>query len=77
MSNLTLSEKYGIAAALALIVMVLVNNAILMLVLSVAGIIGGFWVIRRGEVRRVAVIGFAAFLIAAGFAVYALVTAAV
>jgi uncharacterized membrane protein YozB (DUF420 family) len=75
-SNLTPSEKYGIAAAVALIAMVLVNNAILMLVLSLAGIGAGIWVIRKGEVRRVAFVGFVAFIMAAVFAVIGLVGAA-
>ncbi len=50
--NFSVSEKYGIAAVLALMIMVAINNAILMLVLSVLGIVAGFWVFRQGEVRR-------------------------
>ncbi len=75
MQNMTPSEKYGIAAALGLLVMVMINNALLMLVLSVIGLVAGFWIIRLGEVRRVAFVAFAAFAIAAVFAVIGLVRA--
>ncbi len=71
--NFSVSEKYGIAAVLALMIMVAINNAILMLVLSVLGIVAGFWVFRQGEVRRVGFVAFAGFAIAAVFAVMALV----
>jgi hypothetical protein len=73
--NLTLSEKYGMAAVVALMIMVAINSALLMLVLSVVGIIAGFWVLRRGEVRRVAFVAFGGFAIAAVFAVIGLVSA--
>jgi uncharacterized membrane protein YozB (DUF420 family) len=76
LSNLTPSDKYGIAATIALILMVVIDNAVVMLVLSLAGLVAGFWIVRRGEVRRVAFIAFAAFAIAAVFAVIGLVRAA-
>jgi uncharacterized membrane protein YozB (DUF420 family) len=75
MPNLTASEKYGIAAALGMLLMVAVNNALLMLVVSILGLIAGFWVVRQGEVRRVAFVAFAAFAIAAVFAVLGLLRA--
>lgn len=75
MQNITLSEKYGIAAAIGLMVMVMFNNALLMLVLSVAGLAAGFWIMRKGDVRRVAFVAFAAFALAAAFAVIGLVRA--
>lgn len=75
MSNLTPSDKYSIAAAIALILMVVINSAVVMLVLSLAGIIAGFWMLRRGEVRRSAFVAFAAFALAAVFAVIGLVRA--
>jgi uncharacterized membrane protein YozB (DUF420 family) len=64
------------AAALALVLMVLINSAVVMLALSVAGLIAGFWIVRHGEVRRVAFVAFAAFAVAAVFAVIGLVRAA-
>ncbi len=39
-------------------IMVVVNNAVVMLVLSVLGILAGLWVVRQGEVRRVAFVAF-------------------
>jgi uncharacterized membrane protein YozB (DUF420 family) len=73
MAHVTLSDKYGIAAALGLLIILVTNSAAVMLVLSVIGLVGGFWVLRQGEVRRVAYVSFAAFAITAAFAVYGLV----
>jgi hypothetical protein len=73
MGNLTLSDKYGIAASIGLMLMVIINNPVVMLVISVIGIIAGFLVLRRGEVRRVSFVAFAAFVIAGAFAVFSLV----
>jgi len=46
-----------------------------MLVMSVVGLVAGFWIMRQGEVRRVAFVAFAAFALAAVFAVIGLVRA--
>ena len=73
MANLTLSDKYGIAAAIGMMLIVLINSAVIMLVVSVIGIIAGLWVVRHSGVRRVAYVAFAGFAIAAAFAVYGLV----
>lgn len=73
MGNLTLSEKYGIGAAIALGIVVVLNNPVVMLVVSIAGVLAGLWVLRRGEARRVGYVAFAGFAIAAVFAVVALV----
>lgn len=75
MQKITLSEKYGIAAALGLLVMVMFNNAFLMLVLSIAGLVAGLLIIRKGDVRRVAFFALMAFAISAVFAVIGLVRA--
>jgi hypothetical protein len=75
MGNLTLSDKYGIGAALGLLVMVLIDNPIVMLVISAVGIIAGFFVVSRGAVRRVGFLAFAAFVITGAFAIYMLVRA--
>ncbi len=69
MGNLALSEKYGIGAAIGLAVAAFINNALLMLVVSVIGILAGVWVLRQGEVRRVGYVAFGGFAIAAVFAV--------
>lgn len=76
MSNLTPSDKYGIAAAVAILLMALINSAVVMLVVSLAGLIAGFWIFRRGEARRVAFVAFAGFAIAAIFAIIGLIQAA-
>ena len=76
MSRLVLSEKYGVAAVVALLFMTMLNSAVLMLVVSVAGLIAGIWVIRQGEARRVAFVALAGFVLAAVFAVAGLVRAA-
>jgi hypothetical protein len=73
MANLTLSEKYGIAAAVGLLLMVIINHPLVMLGISIIGIVAGFWVVRQGEVRRIAFVGFMGFVVAAVLAVMALV----
>lgn len=73
MSKLVLSEKYGVAAAIALLFLTMLNSAVLMLVVSLVGLIAGIWVIRQGEARRVAFVALAGFVVAALFAVVGLV----
>ena len=72
MANLTLSEKYAIAAVLGLLLITLINSAVLMLAISAVGLLAGLWVVRQGEVRRVAFGALAGFAIAAVFAIVAL-----
>ena len=73
MSALSLPERYAILAALALLLLVLVDNAILMAVVSAAGLVGGLWVLRRGDLRRVAVVATVAFAVTLVFALVSLV----
>jgi hypothetical protein len=63
MSNLSLSDKYAIGATLALLVVVLLNNPLVMLVVSVAGLAAGFMVARRGSMCRAAIVALVAFAI--------------
>jgi hypothetical protein len=70
MSNMGLSEKYGLAAALALLLVVLVDNAVVMLIVSVTGLAAGALVVRSGDARRVALVAAIAFAIVFGFAIY-------
>ncbi len=72
MRNLTSSDKYAIAAAIGMLLLVLFDNAVLMLVVAILGLIGGLWVARGGEMRRVAIIAMAAFAVAAVLAIFAL-----
>lgn len=69
MPNTSLSDKYAIAAAIGLLLMVLFENAVLMLVVSLAGLIAGLWIARAGSVRRVVIVAMVAFAVAAAFAV--------
>ena len=55
------SERYAIAAVLLLLVLVLADNARVMLIISIIGLAAGFWVARQGELRRVAMVAIAAF----------------
>jgi hypothetical protein len=73
MAHVTLSDKYGIATVLGLLIIVVLNSAVVMLVISVIGLLGGLWVLRQGAMRRVAYLSFAAFALTAAFAVYGLV----
>ncbi len=72
MKKLTIADMYGVGAAVALAIMVIVNNPAVMLGISAAGILVGFWVLSRGEVRRVAFVAFVAFVVAGAFAVFKL-----
>ena len=72
MSNMSTSEKYGVAAALGLLLVVLFDNAILMLVVSVVGLVTGALVVRAGDARRVAFLAAMAFAIVFGFGIYRL-----
>lgn len=73
MSKLVLSEKYGIAAAIGLLLLTALNSATLMLVGSILGLVAGIWVIRQGDARRVAAVALAGFAVAAVFAIIGLV----
>jgi hypothetical protein len=73
MGSLTLSDKYGIAAAIGLGIVVAINNALVMLIVAIAGILAGLWVLRQGAVRRVCYVALAGFVVAAVFAVIELV----
>ncbi len=70
--NMSSSDKYAIAAAIGMLFLVLFDNAVLMLVVSVLGLIGGVWVARGGEMRRAAIVALAAFAVAAVLAIFTL-----
>ena len=57
----SISEMYAIASAIALLILVLVNNPVAMLVVSVAGLAGGVFVARQGKVWRLAMVAMAGF----------------
>lgn len=68
MPPLTLSDKYGIATVVALALLILVNNAVIMLVVSAIGLAAGFYVARQDDAKRVAWIATAAYAISLAFA---------
>lgn len=72
MANLTLSEKYAMGAVLGLLLVTLLNSALLMVLVSAIGILSGLWVMRQGEVRPVAFVALAGFVLAAVFGVIGL-----
>ncbi len=72
MKNLSLSEAYGIGAALALLFLVLFDNTWAMLIVSLIGLLAGLWTARQGDVKRVVWVATAAFGVTLMFAVFAL-----
>lgn len=71
MKNISRSDAYGIGAALALLFLVLFNNAWAMLIVSLVGLFAGFWVARQGDVKRVAWVATVAFGVTLAFALFA------
>lgn len=63
MLKFSLSDKYALGAAAALVVQILLNVPWVTLVISIAGLAVGLWVARRGEVRMAAVAALAAFAV--------------
>lgn len=70
MKNLTLSEKYGIVAVLALFIVVLIDNPIVMLVIATLGLGGGMFVVQQGEAKRVTYVAAIAFALILGFGLF-------
>ncbi|MGQ9491418.1 MAG: hypothetical protein ACUVR4_02175 [Anaerolineae bacterium] len=68
----SLAEKYAVGAALTLLFLVLLDNAVIMAAVSAVGLIGGLWVLRTGDFRRAAMVAVFAFALALAFAVVAL-----
>jgi hypothetical protein len=61
MRNLSLSQIYAIGTVLLLTVAILVNQPLVTLIISALGLVAGALVLRRGEVRRVAMVAMAGF----------------
>lgn len=72
MPALSLSERYAILAALALLFLVLLDNAVVMAAVSTVGLTAGLLVMRRGNVRRVGIVATVAFAVALAFALVVL-----
>jgi len=79
MHKLSLSEVYAAAAAILLLLLALLNNAWLMLAVSIVGVIAGLLIARKpapdgqegmlGSLRRAAVFGLLGFAAALAFAI--------
>lgn len=72
MKDFSRSGLYGVASALALLFLILFDNAWVMLVISAVGLLVGFWLARQGEVKRVVWVATGAFAVALVFAVFML-----
>lgn len=62
MGQLSVSEKYAIGAAILLLLVAVVNDAIITLVVSAIGLVAGLLLARTASLQRsglVAVVGFA------------------
>jgi hypothetical protein len=59
--NLSVSQIYAIGAAALLTVVVLVNRPEVTIIASAVGLVMGAFVLRRGDVRRVAVVAMVGF----------------
>ena len=59
--NLSLSQIYAIGAVPLLVVAIVVNQPRVTIILSAVGLAAGALVLRRGDVRRVAMVALAGF----------------
>jgi hypothetical protein len=69
---LSLSDKYGLFTAVALVILILLDNTIAMIVVAVIGLAVGGFVAWKGEPKRVAWISVAAFAVTLAFGVFSL-----
>lgn len=69
MLEFSLSDKYALGTAVALLALILLDVPWVTLVVSVAGLIVGLWVARRGQVRMAAVAALAAFAVSLVFSI--------
>jgi hypothetical protein len=79
MNKLSLSELYAAAAAVLLLLLALLNNAWLMLAVSIVGLVAGLIIARKpapegqegmlGSLRRAGLIGLVGFGVALVFAI--------
>jgi hypothetical protein len=76
MGDLSLSEKYAVAAALLLLGLVLINNAYLTLGVSSVGLVAGVLVARRDTSKRSSLVALVGFAVAAVLAAFVLLRSA-
>ena len=71
--KLSASQIYAIGAAVLLAVVVIVNQPRLTIIASAVGLVAGAFVLRRGNVQRVAMVAMAGFAAALVMGVFGLV----
>jgi hypothetical protein len=72
MRNLSLSQIYAIGTVLLLVVAILVNQPRVTIAISAIGLVAGVFVLRHGDVRRVALVAMVGFGAAAVMSVFGL-----
>ena len=70
--KLSVSQIYAIGAATLLAVVVIVNQPRLTIIASAVGLVAGAFVLRRGNVQRVAMVAMAGFAAALVMGVFGL-----
>jgi hypothetical protein len=72
MSIQTWSERYALAAAIALLFLVLLDNAVVTFIVALAGLVAGLLIAWRSSLKRAGVVALAGFAVAIAFAVFVL-----
>ena len=70
--KLSVSQIYAIGAVALLVVVIIVNQPRLTIIASAVGLIAGAFVLRRGNVQRVAMVAMAGFAAALVMGVFGL-----
>jgi hypothetical protein len=70
--KLSASQIYAISAVALLAVVVIVNQPRLTIIASAVGLVAGAFVLRRGDVRRVAMVAMVGFAAALAMGVFGL-----
>ena len=70
--KLSASQIYAIGAVALLVVVVIVNQPRLTIIASAVGLVTGAFVLRRGNVQRVAMVAMAGFIAAVVMGVFGL-----
>ncbi|MBM4458972.1 MAG: hypothetical protein FJ011_14625 [Chloroflexi bacterium] len=66
------SERYTLTAAIALLLLVLLDNAELMLTVSALGLVCGLIIAWKSDLKRAGVVALAAFAVAGALALWRL-----
>ena len=72
MSLQTWSEKYALAAAIVLLFLVMLDNSLVILIVSVFGLAAGLLIAWRSSLKRAGAVALTGFAVAAALAAFAL-----